>query len=97
VYQITYKDPMTGTILETQAHSLADAVAAIQKAKDDLYYRGHSLQKNESATESTTGQEDSDLEQQSQAEIEESSDEEDLSEDDRDLDEFIHPYGVTLW
>lgn len=97
MYQIRYKDPMTGAILETQAHSLADAVTAIQKAKDDLYYRGHSLQKNESANETTPNQEVSDSEQELHSEPEESSEEEDLSEDDRDLDEFMYPYGVTLW
>lgn len=91
MYQIRYKDPMTGTILETQAHSLTDAVTAIQKAKDDLYYRGHSLQKSEDLS-TQTAEEDSAPEQEQS-----SNEDEPIKEDDQDLDEFLYPYGVTLW
>jgi hypothetical protein len=86
VYYIAYKDPMTGTLLEVKAESLADAVSAMQKAKDDLYYRGHSLEKNEDL--STQSPEDEDRS---------SSENDNHAEDDQDLEEFLYPYGVTLW
>jgi len=95
MYQIRYKDPMTGTILETQAHSLTDAVTAIQKAKDDLYYRGHSLQKSEDLSTQTS--EDSASEQEPSLNEDDSVEDDDHAEDDQDLDEFLYPYGVTLW
>jgi hypothetical protein len=90
---------MTGAILETQSQSLADAVAAIQKAKDDLYYRGHSLQKNEDLSEPISDKDDSPSEQESSADEQESSndDDDDLPDGDHDLDDFLYPYGVTLW
>lgn len=96
MYQIRYKDPMTGTILETQAHSLTDAVTAIQKAKDDLYYRGHSLQKSEDLS-TQTAEEDSAPEQEQSSNEDEPVKEDDHAEEDQDLDEFLYPYGVTLW
>lgn len=93
MYQIRYKDPMTGTILEAQAHSLDEAAVAIKKAKDDLYYRGHSLQKDEPVPqEDAPSQEDANLCE------DESSDDKDQTEDDMDdPDDFLYPYGVTLW
>ena len=87
---------MTGTILETQAHSLTDAVTAIQKAKDDLYYRGHSLQKSEDLS-TQTAEEDSAPEQEQSSNEDEPVKEDDHAEEDQDLDEFLYPYGVTLW
>lgn len=86
---------MTGTILETQAHSLTDAVTAIQKAKDDLYYRGHFLQKSEDL--STEACEDPTSEQESSSNEDESIEDDDHAEEDQDLEEFLYPYGVTLW
>lgn len=96
MYQIRYKDPMTGTILEIQAHSLTDAVTAIQKAKDDLYYRGHFLQKSEDLS-TQVSEEDSAPEQEPSSNEDEPVKEDDHAEDDQDLDEFLYPYGVTLW
>ena len=88
---------MTGTILEAQAHSLDEAVVAIQKAKDDLYYRGHALQKDEPVLqEDALPQEDANVRE------DESSEDKDQTEDDiddniDDTDEFLYPYGVALW
>jgi hypothetical protein len=98
VYQIRYKDPMTGTILEVQAHSLNDAVTSIQKAKDDLYYRGHSLQKDEVPSQELLSEESSSADQIAPPDEDDSSEDKDSTEDDdQDLDDFLYPYGVTLW
>ena len=42
MYQITYLDAMTGRVLQVKGESLDEAVSAIQKAKDALYYQGSS-------------------------------------------------------
>lgn len=41
MYYIKFKDPITDLVVESRSASLAEAVALIQKARDDLYYKGN--------------------------------------------------------
>lgn len=101
MYYIAYKDPMTGALLEVKAESLTDAVSAIQKAKDDLYYRGHAPQTGSSP--SVENDDDAPDENHTSADADETEinadepDADNADEDDTDEEEFLYPYGVTLW
>lgn len=93
MYHIRYKDPMTGVVLETQAASLPDAVNAIQKAKDDLYYRGHALQE----TPANPAAADEHKLDHHHLDDDDASDSSDDLDEEYDLDSYLYPYGVTLW
>ena len=43
MYFIRYVDPITGLSFEFKAEKLENIIEAVQKAKDDFYYRGFSI------------------------------------------------------
>lgn len=84
MYQIRYTDPMTGMVLESSSSNIDEAVAAIKKAKDNLYFKGYHSQEDpkiDSSTEDVA---------QSAGIIDE-----DFDSSFSNPEDFWFPYGVT--
>lgn len=93
MYQIRYLDPITGAVLEAQSHALEEAVAAIKKAKDNLYFKGYASVQEEpmpsSVEESSTNS--------SNAEDKKTETEYETESPSIEDEDYWYPYGVTLW
>lgn len=97
MYQIKFIDPMTGTVLTTQAESLNDAVIAIKTAKDNLYYRGGLAAQAQFEQSLNLPENNSDKDLDKTQENAPSQKEDFDENEDIDEDGLLYPYGVTLW
>lgn len=98
MYQIRYLDPITGTVLESQSHSLEEAVASIKKAKDNLYFKGYPSSSSETQEDlKESSHNDDSIAEPAHVTGFETETEYETETPSTEDEDYWYPYGVALW
>lgn len=89
MFYIKFKDPITDLVVESRSASLAEAVSLIQKARDDLYYKG-----NQTSLEGSTESDDEKSNESDHTEEEGTMNQ--SAQDDHDQEEYDR-YNNFFW